>query len=123
MNINRSVSAATQVVMLKDAKGYTRHEAVPPVLIECKEGDEPVVSADLATLWLASKTCELRKPSAEERASFAAAAGRVVEEQKVESARVKEVKAAAAAKREKSGVVLVKKKGRPTGSKNRAKGL
>ena len=85
------------VRMLKDAKGFTRHMGKPR-LLKVSEGDEVICSDDLATLWVASKTCKLKKPSED----IEAAAEDVLKEQAAEVKRVTRVKATAAARRAKS---------------------
>lgn len=53
------------VKMLKSAKGYTRHSGAPR-LVEFERDEEPIISWDLAKLWVASGTCKLLRATAEE---------------------------------------------------------
>ena len=87
----------TQITMLKDGKGYTRHDG-PPHLVEFKKGDEPVVSDDLAMLWVASGTCELRRPAPEVKRDFAAQIKELKAAQAAHEKKVKAAKARLAAK-------------------------
>lgn len=85
------------VKMLKPGKGYTQHAGAPR-LVEYGEGEEPIVSFNLAVLWVASGTAKLVKATAEEAVQAKREAKTLKEDQAKQKQKVDQAKARASEK-------------------------